>query len=118
MSNHRTRVWIAAGVVFAGLVAWAGAGQISAGLAHQRLGDATFRQSASPDELRRTAERSLAYRFGDPHKALLLLEACGTRSSAPYLRAFLERKPSGESHSCKWGHAEDALARATASDAE
>ena len=91
--------------------------QLSAYRAYRRLDDLGWMKTASTDELRRTAHAALGYSLADPHDAFLVLERHGDKSSLPFLRAAIARRPAGDDVTGTWLHGQEALARILDGDA-
>lgn len=103
-------------VLVALLAALVGACALQAGpyLAHRKVMNLEWLETASPREQRETAELALGRWFGDPHDEFCILLQHGDASSIPYLKAAIAHRPAsetGDAMTCTWWHAFDALER-------
>jgi hypothetical protein len=112
MQHARTRILALVGALTLLALSVAAVSQWAPYAAYGRLNDLEWSTTASPQALRENAHRALAFWFGDPHDAFLILGQYGDASSIPYLKAALARQPKGESGmECTWAHGRDALER-------
>jgi hypothetical protein len=108
----RKRACVVAAVLVAAAFAWAATDQAAAYAARRRFYDPAWHATATVDEVREAAERSLGCWFGTPHDEFIVLGRIGNAASIPHIRAALRRKLPGDL-SCGWGHGEEALERLT-----
>src|SRR5262245_31762950 len=107
----RSKVAVVVAALLCAALGGIGSKQLPAYQAYLRLGDLAWMKTASPDELRRTAHQSLGSWFADPHDAFLILKRHGDKSSIPFLRSALARRPAGDVVACTWWHGKEALDR-------
>ena len=110
-------VWQGVLVIVLALVLSAGglaALQLGPYMASRQLDDLEWYRTTSPQEQRETAHRALGSWFRDPHDAFGVLLRYGDASSIPYLKAAIANRPEserGDTMTCTWFHALDALER-------
>ena len=107
----RSKVAVVVATLAYTALGWVGSKQLSAYRAYRRLDDLGWTKTASQDELRRTAHVALGFRLADPHDAFLVLKRHGDKSSVPFLRAAMARRPTGDAVACTWMHGQKALDR-------
>jgi hypothetical protein len=117
LTRPRSRVRAIVAMLAVAAVAWIAWKQLPPYRAIRRLDDLAWTKGANADELRRTAHLALDSWFADPHDAFLVLEQYGDRSSVPFLRAALARRPANGAVGCTWVHGQDALDRILGDDA-
>ena len=87
---------------------------------NKRLSDLVWLDSASPQELRETAQRRLLAPYSHPHDAFVILIDYGDAESIPYLLwglRWLPDTPKGGVMPCTKAHCLEALRRITGHDA-
>jgi hypothetical protein len=107
----RSKVAVVVATLVCAALGWIGSKQLPAYRAYRRLEDLGWMKAASPDELRQTAQLALGSWLADPHDAFLVLKRHGDKSSVPFLRAALTRRPAGNVAACTWSHGQEALDR-------